>query len=97
MRTTETLTISLPPAMAAQMEEVQRQENRTRSELVREALRQYFESRYPSVTPTKADIAAIRKGRAAYKRGDYVRLKQLHDELEAASHQTRAKGTRKAT
>ena len=48
MRTTDTLTISLPPAMAKQMEKVQKEENRTRSELLREAWRQYFESRrYP--------------------------------------------------
>ena len=36
MRTTDTLTISLPPAMAKQMERVQKEENRTRSELLRE-------------------------------------------------------------
>ena len=33
MRTTETFTISLPPAMAKQMEKVQKEEHRTRSEL----------------------------------------------------------------
>src|SRR5208283_4846228 len=42
------------------------------------------ESRYPLYTPTKAEAAAIRKGRAAYKRGDYVTLGQLHDGLDAA-------------
>lgn len=35
---------------------------------------QLNESRYPLYTPTKAEAAAIRKGRAAYKRGDYVTL-----------------------
>lgn len=50
MRTTNTLTISLPPAMAKQMERVQKEENRTRSELLREAWRRYFESRYPEET-----------------------------------------------
>ena len=52
MRTTDTLTISLPPAMAKQMERVQKEEHRTRSELLREAWRQYFEGRYGSYTPT---------------------------------------------
>ena len=37
MRTTETMTVSLPPAMVKQFEMVRRAENRTRSELVREA------------------------------------------------------------
>jgi metal-responsive CopG/Arc/MetJ family transcriptional regulator len=44
MRTTGTMTISLPPAMAKQMAEVQKVEHRTRSELLREAWRHYFES-----------------------------------------------------
>lgn len=53
MRTTDTLTISLPPAMAKQMEKVQKEENRTRSEQLREAWRQYFLSRhYPVYTPS---------------------------------------------
>ncbi len=41
-RTTTTLTISLPPEMAAQVEEVRKKEHRTRSELIREALRHYI-------------------------------------------------------
>jgi metal-responsive CopG/Arc/MetJ family transcriptional regulator len=61
MRTTETLTISLPPAMAKQMEKVRQEEHRTRSELLREAWRQYFESRYASYIPTKSELAAIAK------------------------------------
>ena len=53
------------------------------------------ESRYPLYTPTKAEAAAIRKGRAAYKRGEFVTLNELHDELDAARHQSRKKVTRK--
>ncbi len=44
-RTTRTITFSLPPEMAAQMEEVMRLEGRTKSELLREALRRYMEER----------------------------------------------------
>jgi metal-responsive CopG/Arc/MetJ family transcriptional regulator len=58
MRTTETMTISLPPAMVKQIEKVRKQEHRTRSELVREALRHYMDSRYPEVIPTKAELAS---------------------------------------
>ena len=80
MRTADTLTISLPPAMAWQMDPVQKEENRTRSDLLREAWRQCFQGRYGTYTPTKGEVAAIRKGRAAIKRGEFVTLgRLLHD------------------
>jgi predicted transcriptional regulator len=97
MRTTELMTISLPPAMVRQFEEVRKKESRTRSELVREALRAYFEGRYPTVQPTKAELAALRRGRAAFRRGDAVSLTQLLNHVESPSRRTRAKRLPKAT
>lgn len=97
MRTTDTMTISLPPAMAQQMDKVRKQEHRTRSELLREAWRQYFERRYGVYTPTKAELARIRKGRSAYKRGDYVTLEQLKNELAPARRAIRTKRSRKSS
>jgi len=97
MRTTETMTISLPPAMAKQLERVRKEENRTRSELMREALRRYFESRYAVYRPTRAERAGIARGRAAFKRGEYVTLDQLHHELDSARHQARKKRSGQAT
>lgn len=44
-RTTKTITISVPPEMEAQIEELMRLEGRTRSELLREALRRYVRER----------------------------------------------------
>ena len=44
-RTTKTITFSLPPDMADQVREVMKDEGRTMSELVREALRVYMEER----------------------------------------------------
>src|SRR5688572_24479574 len=41
MRTTKSVTISLPPAQLKQAERLAKQENRTMSELFREALRRY--------------------------------------------------------
>lgn len=41
MRTSRTLSITLPPEMLTRAEALARQENRTMSELVREALRHY--------------------------------------------------------
>jgi predicted transcriptional regulator len=95
MRTTDTMSISLPPGMAKQMAKIQKQEHRTRSELLREAWRLYFASRYPVYAPTKAERAAINKGRAEFKRGEYVTLRALHDELAAARLQERTKGAKK--
>lgn len=51
--------------------------------------------RYALCTPTKAEAAAIRKGRDAYKRGEFATLGQLHKELYAARRQPRKKVTRK--
>ncbi len=45
MRATKTWTISLPPGMEHEALMVARQEHRTKSELVREAIREYVASR----------------------------------------------------
>ena len=45
IRTTRTWTISLPPALSRLAQELAVQEHRTKSELVREALRLYFTQR----------------------------------------------------
>ena len=44
-RNTKTITFSLPPDMAEQVQDVMRDEGRTMSELIREALRNYMEER----------------------------------------------------
>ncbi len=75
MRTRQTMTVSLPPAMIRQVEQVRKVEHRTRSELVREALRTYF--RFPTVAASKSELQAIRLGRAEMRRGEYVSLDQL--------------------
>lgn len=45
MRTTRTWTVSLPPGLVREGERAAKEENRTKSELVREALRMYLEER----------------------------------------------------
>ena len=82
------MTVSLPPALVRQFEEVRKKESRTRSELVREALRAYFETRYAVIQPTKAEISALRRGRAAFQRGDTLSLKTLLYDME--SHDRRS-------
>jgi Arc/MetJ-type ribon-helix-helix transcriptional regulator len=72
------LSISLPAAMVEQVERTRQIEHRTRSELVREALRTYFAmSRLPEEEPTPEEIRALRRGRAAVARGDFVTLDKL--------------------
>jgi len=78
MRTRQTMTISLPPEMIQEVEQVRKAEHRTRSELVREALRTYFVKARP-YAPTAAERREISKGRAAMKRGDYYSIDEFRD------------------
>src|SRR5437867_1265157 len=96
MRTRKAMTISLPPAMARQMERARRLEHRTRSELVREALRTYFDRRFPVVPATQSELAAIRRGRREIQAGNYVTWEELIHELESPNRKTRKKSPRKA-
>lgn len=90
-RTTATLTISLPPAMLEELERVRTHEHRTRSELMREALRSYFSNRIPEQAPTTSELRAIRRGRAAIARGDFMTLDELRDEVGTAPRRARNK------
>jgi len=90
MRTRQTMTISLPARMIAEVEKVRKAENRTRSELVREALRHYFTGR--TYTPTQAELRALERGRAAIRRGDSFTL----DELRAYVGGPRTRARRQA-
>ncbi|MGH7815716.1 MAG: ribbon-helix-helix protein, CopG family [Candidatus Binataceae bacterium] len=97
MRTRETITVSLPPAMRRTAEQVRRREHRTMSELVREALRVYCAmTAMPTYRPTAAELRAIEAGRAAFKRGDYLPLREYLDELERPAHRARQKAARGA-
>jgi predicted DNA-binding protein len=49
MRTTRTLSVSLPPAQFKRAQRLAKRENRTLSELVREALRQYEQKQNISI------------------------------------------------
>jgi predicted transcriptional regulator len=82
--------------MAEQMKKIQKKENRTRSELLREAWRQYFESHYGSYTPTRAELVAIRKGRSEIARGQFRTLQELLHDLDNKPRQEGRKTTRKS-
>ncbi len=90
---TTLLTISLPRAMAERVETLRKAEQRTRSELVREALRTYFAiaARFPEEEATPAELRALARGRRAVARGEYVTLGQLLHDLEPHRRPARAK------
>lgn len=85
-RTSKTLSISLPPPMVEDLDRVRQREHRTRSELMREALRQYVATsdrmrRIPVVEPEPDELEATQRGREAIARGEYVTLDDLLHEM----------------
>ena len=94
MRSRRAVTISLPPEMLKQMEKVSKAEHRTTSELVCEAWWTYFAMRHaPVYTPTRAEVRAIERGRAAFRRGDFITLDQLDAYLDRHAHRASAKSS----
>jgi predicted transcriptional regulator len=80
--------------MAEQVEKAMRAEHRTRSALVREGLRTYISIRqFPEEAATPAELRAVRRGRAAYERGDYVTLDEFRrqETMARSPHRARAK------
>lgn len=98
MRTRQTITISIPPEMAEQVQKTMKAEHRTRSELVREALRRYISVRWVAEdTPTPSELRAIRLGQAEYRRGEFITLDDLRREerqqVARRPRQARPKGS----
>lgn len=92
MRTRATMTVSLPPEMAEKVEKVRRLEHRSTSELVREALRRYFERRFPEEVASTREVRALRRARQEHARGGTVTLDELLDELGRLPRRRRAEG-----
>ena len=94
MRESITFTVSLPPTMAKEIERARKAEHRTRSELVREALRIYLAARViPSEMPTPAEALAYRRGMAAYRRGDAMTLQEFIEGMDCRPRRARKKVT----
>mgnify|MGYP003387871419 CR=1 FL=1 len=62
MRTTQTLSITLPPEMLARAVAMAKREHRTMSELVREALRQYERQNWSAEMNTLGQAKAAERG-----------------------------------
>lgn len=62
MRISRTWTISLPPHMEREANQIAKQERRTKSELVREALRVYLATRQWQSLQQKVSLRAKQRG-----------------------------------
>ena len=89
MRTTQTMTVSLPPQIMKDLETYRQKHDFTRSELVRHALRELFFSQFPRYTPTKAEKKRIEAGRREIQKGNFVTWEELRGQLGS---KIRAKG-----
>jgi CopG family transcriptional regulator/antitoxin EndoAI len=89
-RTTATFSVSVPPEMAVELERVRKVEHRTRSELVREALRHYIRAAslrrvkdqaaaLPEAEPEADEIEAVTEGRRAFAAGRSAPLRHALD------------------
>jgi predicted transcriptional regulator len=65
-------TIKLPAAVGRRVDRVAKRERRNPSDVAVEALRLYFA--IPTEVATAAELRAIKRGEAAYQRGDYITL-----------------------
>jgi len=96
MRVSRTWTISLPPDMSRVAEEIARQEHRTKSELVREALRFYVAqrgvpdsfgaserlTRVGELAEVYRQRHALRQPSEAELRKQFRPIRRLHDRLK---------------
>jgi Arc/MetJ-type ribon-helix-helix transcriptional regulator len=100
-KNTALVTVSVPLPIARQIERTRKRENRSRSELVREALRVYFAraDTFPVVHATPAELRALKRARAAYLRGETITLDEYEHTraLDSAPRPNRGKAARPAT
>ena len=89
----ERMTISVPTAMARQIEARRKAEHRTRSGVIQEAFRFYDRAQVPPNTgseeATPAELRAIAKGRAQIKKGEFYTLDEVFKKLDAMDRRRR--------
>jgi metal-responsive CopG/Arc/MetJ family transcriptional regulator len=95
---TAKITISLPEELLRKADAAGEREHRTRSELVREALRWYLRiGTLPVADPTRGEIAAIQAGRTDHAHGKTLTHADIVHEPEDRVRKEGAKEPRKAT
>ena len=94
MGTRKLITISVPPPLLKKAEEVAREENRTKSELLREALRFYVDTRQIRRAAIRERTGALIdrfQGRTA--RVPPTKIRRVIREAVAAARRTRRRAT----
>jgi metal-responsive CopG/Arc/MetJ family transcriptional regulator len=83
--TSKMISVSIPEEMLPEIDQAALHENRSRSELIREALRRYLSHarsrKIPLDDAQPDEIEAIERAREEFARGDFVRLEDLQREL----------------
>jgi predicted transcriptional regulator len=84
-------TIELPLTVGRHVARAAKREKRKISDVAIEALRRYFS--IPTEQPTASELRAIRRGEAAFRRGEYLTLDEFRREEKVGrrSHRARAK------
>jgi len=102
-RVSATFSVSLPPKMVDELERARKQEHRTRSEFVREALRQYMGwgaqlrrireriAELPEADATAEEIEAIEEGQRAFREGKFITVDKFRHAVGRRSQQPRRK------
>jgi len=79
------ISVSIPEDLLPEIDEAARRERRSRSELIRDALRRYLSSQSGHMLPLEDaqpdEAAAIKRGREEFAKGEFVRLEDLQREL----------------
>jgi Arc/MetJ-type ribon-helix-helix transcriptional regulator len=104
MRSLQTMTVSLPTELIRKVDRLRKAQDRGRSELVREALRFYFDpelaariGRLPVYNPTKRELRELEKGRQEMRRGESLTPDEFFRHLDRPAPKARAKGRRAST
>ena len=85
-RNMKTVTVSLPPLLVDELDRISERERRTRSEILRDALRRYITvtergRMMPVEDALPEEIEAMHRADEEYARGECVRLEDLQHEL----------------
>ena len=90
--TSKYLSVALPPELYAEVEAACQRERRSRSTIVGGALAMYFAHPIPVKEPAPDELEAIREGREALARGEYVTLEGWRREVGLDRDQAGAVG-----
>jgi metal-responsive CopG/Arc/MetJ family transcriptional regulator len=98
MRSTAVVTVSLPAELASRADEVAREESRTRSELLREALRLYIDTRKVRRKAVSQElISLVDRVQGRTRQDSPARIRSLIREAVRAVRSEKARPQRRRT